>query len=183
MPILDKQSDGDDTYFDKYISISETAKRLGVSERTVYRRIDKGEIKTTELGEKRVVLAESLTDMSQDNALLMQQLEAERDMFRQRVSQLEDELEHEEEKREADSDYWKKRLEEKDKQIEKLQELLAESSHRHDTVVMQLTKIVEYQQQPFWRKLFQRKRLPPPVDEIIMDVESKKRTEGNEPPD
>lgn len=172
MPSLDKESDGHDTYSDKYISISETAKRLGVSERTVYRRIDKGEIKTVELGEKRVVLAEALTDMSQDNALLIQQLEAERDILRQRVSQLENELEHEKEKRQADSDYWKKRLEEKDRQTDNLQEQLGEASHRHDTVVMQMTKIVEYQQQPFWRKLFQRKQLPPPVDETIMDAET-----------
>ncbi len=176
MPSLDKESDGHDTDSDKYISVSEAAKRLGVSERTVYRRIDKDEIKTVELGDKRVVLAESLTDMSQDNALLMQQLEAERDSLRQRVSQLENELEHEKGKHETDNDYWKKRLEEKDKQTENFQEQLSEASHRHDTVVMQLTKVVEYQQQPFWRKLFQRKQLPPP-----MDVDAETRTEGNGP--
>jgi len=60
-------------------------------------------------------------------------------------------------------------LTEKDKQIEKLQEQLAEASHRHDTVVMQMTRLLEYHQQPFWRKLFSRKALPPP--EQIMDME------------
>ncbi len=180
MPIPDKESDGHDTHPDKYISISETAKRLGVSERTVYRRIDKGDIETVELGEKRVVLAESLTDVSQDNTLLIQQLEEERDMLRQRVSQLESALEHEKEKREADSDYWRTRVEEKDKQTEKLQEQLGEAGHRHDTVVMQMTRIVEYQQQPLWRKLFQRKQLPSSMDETIIDAETgrQKETDG-----
>ncbi len=169
MPSSDKESDGNDIDSDKYISISETAKRLGVSERTVYRKIDKGEIKTAELGDKRVVLAESLTGMSQDNALLIQQLEASRDTLRHRVSQLENELEDEKEKREADSDYWKRRLEEKDKQTENLQEQLAEASHRHDTVVMQMSRMLEYERQPFWRRWFKQKALPAPGD--VMDME------------
>ena len=60
-------------------------------------------------------------------------------------------------------------LAEKDKQIGKLQERLPEASHRHDTVVMQMTRLLEYHQESFWRKLFSRKALPPP--EQIMDME------------
>jgi excisionase family DNA binding protein len=182
MPIFDKKSDGNGTYSDKYISISEAAKRLGISERTVYRRIEKGEIETIELGDKRVILADSLTEVSQDNALLIHQLEAENNALRQRMSQLEDELKHEKERHEADSDYWKLRLEEKDKQIDKLQEQVAEASHRHDTVVMQMTKLLEYHQQPFWRKLFQRKQLPSPVEDTTISVKAEQRTERNKPP-
>ena len=76
----------------------------------------------------------------------------------------------------------KAQLQEKDKLIENLQKQLeemrqdaAEASHRHDTVIMQMTKLIEYHQQPFWRKLFSRKALPPKVDnnrkdETPMDV-------------
>ena len=78
----------------------------------------------------------------------------------------------------------KVQLQEKDSQISKLQGQLeqmrndmaemrkntAEASHRHDTVVMQMTRLLEYHQQPFWRKLFSRKALPPP--EQIMDMET-----------
>ncbi|MFC1712716.1 hypothetical protein ACFL6S_03545 [Candidatus Poribacteria bacterium] len=35
------------------------------------------------------------------------------------------------------------------------------------------------QQQPFWRKLFQRKQLPPPVDETVMDAETGGQEEAN----
>ena len=55
-----------------------------------------------------------------------------------------------------------KQLEEKDKQIEKLQEQLAETSHRHDTVVMQITRLLEYHQLPFWKR-WRRKQLPEPT--------------------
>lgn len=65
----------------------------------------------------------------------------------------------------------KVQLEEKDSQIKSLQQQLeemrkdaAEAGHRHDTVVMQMTKLLEYHQQPFWRKLFSRKALPGPLD-------------------
>lgn len=61
-------------------------------------------------------------------------------------------------------------LSEKDRQIESLQRQLeetqkdvAEASHRHDTVVMQMTRLLEYHQQPFWRRLFGRKALSPPM--------------------
>lgn len=65
----------------------------------------------------------------------------------------------------------KEQLQEKDKQIESLQQQLGEASQRHDTVVMQMTRLLEYHQQPFWRRLFSRKALPPPGDETIMDME------------
>ena len=68
-----------------------------------------------------------------------------------------------------------KQIEEKDKQIERLQAQLegkdkqiAEASHRHDTVVMQMTRLVEYHQQPFWRRWRKQKQLP---EATIIDEE------------
>ena len=54
---------------------------------------------------------------------------------------------------------------------EKLQEAIEDASHRHDTLLMQMTKMLEYERQPFWRKLFSRKALPPPADGNVVDME------------
>lgn len=55
-------------------------------------------------------------------------------------------------------------LEEKDKQIAKLQDELSEASQRHDTIVLQLTRqleqsqrLLEYNQEPWYRRWFKRK--------------------------
>ena len=73
-------------------------------------------------------------------------------------------------KLEEQAELLKEQIKQKDKQIENLQKHLDEASHRHDTVVMQMTKLLEYHQQPFWRKLFSRKALPGNVDEKNMDM-------------
>ena len=57
---------------------------------------------------------------------------------------------------------------EKDKQIENLQTQLQDTSQRHDTVVMQIAKMLEYERQPFWRRWFKHKALPAPED--VMDM-------------
>ena len=56
-------------------------------------------------------------------------------------------------------------LEEKDKQIDKLQKQLEDASHRHDTIVLQLTRqmeqsqrLLEYKSEPFYRRWFKKKR-------------------------
>ncbi len=149
-----------------YLSIAETAKMLGVSERTVYRRIDKGEIPTVMIGDKRMILAHNLTPMSGDEIPQIKELEEELDRLRDEVSQLKAELERKERK-----------LDEKDEDLRRKDEQLAEASHRHDTVVMQMTRLLEYHQQPFWRKLFSRKALPPAVDETIMDADTSRQEE------
>lgn len=66
----------------------------------------------------------------------------------------------------------RKKLDEKDEDLRRKDKQIAEASHRHDTVVMQMTKLLEYHQQPFWRKLFSRKALQPRVDETIIDAKS-----------
>jgi hypothetical protein len=56
---------------------------------------------------------------------------------------------------------------------------MADASHRHDTVVMQMTRLVEYHQQPFWRKLFSRKALPSPVEGNVVNMETQEDKEKN----
>ena len=67
------------------------------------------------------------------------------------------------------TEYLKKQIQEKDKQIESLQSQLQDASQRHDTVVMQMSKMLEYERQPFWRRWFTYKALPAPGD--VMDME------------
>lgn len=145
----------------KWVSVSEACVLLSISKSTLYRRINEGEIESKREGKQTMCLID-VSDASQhetndtlNNSLqVIEQLSSENEHLRQQVIQLQENLNG----KEAD-------LRRKDEQI-------AEASHRHDTVVMQMTRIVEYQQQPFWRKLFQRKQLPPPVDETIMDAET-----------
>ncbi len=144
----------------KWVSISEACVLLSISKSTLYRRINEGEIESKRDGKQTMCLID-VSDESQhetsdtlNNPLqVIDQIRSENVHLRQQVTQLQE------------------RLNKKDEDLRRKDEQLAEASHRHDTVVMQMTRIVEYQQQPFWRKLFQRKQLPPPVDETIMDAE------------
>ena len=81
MPNIDKRFDDNVTKSDtsvNYLSIAEAARKLGVSERTVYRRIDKGEIPTAMVGDKRMILAHALTSLSEGEGTRIKALEAER---------------------------------------------------------------------------------------------------------
>lgn len=135
-----------------WLTVAEAGHVLDMAERTLRRHIQEGKIESKLDNGRRMVLVEvAEADMPGDMPALVRQLQQENESLRQQ-------------------------LEEKDKQIEKLQEqleraneALAEASHRHDTVVMQMTRLLEYEQLPFWRKLFSRKALPPP--EQIVDVE------------
>ena len=57
----------------------------------------------------------------------------------------------------------------KDQQTENIQAQLSDASQRHDTVVMQMSKMLEYERQPFWRRWIRQKALPAP--ENVMDME------------
>jgi len=129
----------------KWVTVDEAAAILKISTSTVRRRVENEKIESKLEDGRRLVWVPDDTQMSSKDEQLIAELRIQNEHLR-------------------------KQVEEKDKQIENLQKQLDEASHRHDTVVMQMTRIVEYQQQPFWRKLFQRKQLPPPVDENIMDA-------------
>ena len=144
----------------KWLSTIEACQVLGVSQSTLRRRIDKGEIESKLEDGRRLVLVTTDEDMvtTAPESELTTELRSQVDHLKEQFESLHNQLSG------------------KDKQIEKLQgqleranEALAEASHRHDTVVMQMTRLIEYHQQPFWRRLFSRKALPPP--EQIMDME------------
>ena len=72
--------------------------------------------------------------------------------LRQQVTALEEQV--------ADKDA---QLKEKDADLRRKDEQTAEAGQRHDTVVMQMTRLVEYHQQPFWKR-WRRRELPGPTN-------------------
>jgi len=68
-----------------------------------------------------------------------------------------------------DKERLQQQLTEKDKQLESLQTQVQEASQRHDTVVMQMSKMLEYERLPFWRRWRKQKALPVPG---VMDMEA-----------
>ena len=152
----------------KWVSVSEACILLSISKSTLYRRINEGNIESKREGKLTMCLID-MPDESQyetsdtlNNSLhVVEQLRSENEHLRQQVTQLQE------------------RLDEKDEGLRRKDDQIAEASNRHDILLMQMTKMLEYERQPFWRKLFQRKQLPPPVDETIMDVEMGRREEMN----
>jgi len=132
---------------EEWITVKDAANIRKCSERNIIELIHKGELEAKKDGRRWLILMDTSEITSEEypqNAEMISLLKGQ--------------------------------LQEKDKLIDTLQKQLeemrqdaAEASHRHDTVVMQMTRLLEYHQQPFWRKFFSRKALPPP--EQIMDME------------
>ncbi len=147
------------TTSDKYLTLTEVAAKLNVSERTIRRRIDKGEIGAEKFDGKLMVVADSITELTEmdtyvnrDKTSLIKELQQTVSSLRRQVAALEEQLTD----REA-------QLREKDADLRRKDEQMAEAGQRHDTVVMQMTRLVEYHQQPFWRR-WRRKQLPGPTN-------------------
>ncbi len=128
-----------------WLTITEACDRFGISERTLRRRINEGKVVSKKRGKRRLVLAESLAALSEM---------AEVKVSLQGSSYLAELVEG----LKAD----KERLQ---RQVEDLQTELKESSNRHDTIVLQLTRqldqnqrLLEYHRDPFWRRWFKRER-------------------------
>lgn len=137
----------------EWITVREAAKIRKCTERNIIELIKKSALEAKKDGRRWLILMDTAEMPSEESpqssemiSLLKVQLQGKDDQ----ISQLQ------------------KQLEEKDKQIGKLQEQLAETSLRHDTVVMQMTRLVEYHQQPFWRRWRKQKQLPEPT---IIDEE------------
>ena len=147
------------TTTDKYLTLTEVATKLGVSERTIRRRIDNGDIEAEKFHGKLMVVADSITDIpeldtsiNRDKSSLLKELQQTVSTLRQQVTALEEQV--------ADKDA---QLKEKDADLRRKDEQTAEAGQRHDTVVMQMTRLVEYHQQPFWKR-WRRKELPGPAN-------------------
>jgi len=150
--------------YDKWLTITEACHALGVSRRTIERRIKQGEIESELREGIRYVKLNIGADMSHELSYNLAQLEVENARFKKEIEELRVSVRKLEDK-----------LEGKEEDLRRKDEQMAEAGHRHDTVVMQMTKLLEYHQQPFWRKLFQRKQLPQPVeDTTISEVKAKK---------
>lgn len=149
----------------EWIPVKEAAELLNISRRQVTNRIRQGKLKAKRQGKIWLVHSSLTPEDSEIEEIPETSLKA----VSGKLEELQEMV-----------DFLKEQVDKKDKQISSLQEQLSEASHRHDTVVMQMTRLLEYHQQPFWRRLFSRKALPPPVDETIMDMETgeKKETGG-----
>ncbi len=130
----------------KWVSLNEACEILDISLSTLRRRIDAGEVESKLEDKKRLVSISDEVQVSSKTtqAALTDQLRQENDRLNQQLA-------------------------EKDRQIENLQNQLQDASQRHDTVVMQMSKMLEYERQPFWRRWFKQKALPAPGD--VMDME------------
>ena len=142
----------------KWVSVSDACVILKISKSTLYRRIKDGEIESKREGKLTMCLTD-VPDESQnetsgtpnDTLQAIDHIRSENEHLRQQVAQLQG------------------KLDQKDEDLRQKDEQMAEASHRHDTVVMQMTKMLEYHQQPFWQRWLKIKALPAPGD--VMDME------------
>lgn len=129
----------------KWVSLNEACEILNISLSTLRRRIDAGEFESKLEGKRRLVTISDEVQVSSKmtQAALIDQLRQENGRLNQQLA-------------------------EKDRQINSLQNQITEASQRHDTVIMQISRMLEYERQPFWRRWFKHKALPPP--ENVMDM-------------
>ena len=158
---------------EEWITVTEVSELLKISERQVLNRIYNGQLEAKKDGKKWLINS-SLSEPSEYSVEVPEI--SRRDLKKDDlINHFKEQLEH----LKGQIDQKDQQIAEKDRLIEKVQgqlervnDALAEASHRHDTVVMQMTKLLEYHQQPFWRKLFSRKALPGSIDEKAMDKDS-----------
>lgn len=146
------------------MTIQDAAQRLGKSEATIRRWIKQGKLESTLIDGKYNIEEAALNEYAKSEAYIgngyAQEVLIELEYLRKQNEDLHKQI----------SDQ-KARIEKLELQLDDARSRADEASHRHDTVVMQMTRLLEYHQQPFWKRLLGRKALPPPVDETIMDME------------
>jgi len=120
---------------DKWVTMAAACQTLGISDRTLRRRIEQGKIKSKLENSRRLVLIDSGGHMAANeaDAALIEQLRSEVEYLREELKQTREEL--------------------------------TQSKERSDTIILQLTRqlenqqnLLEYQQSPFWKRWFRRKR-------------------------
>jgi len=194
---------------------------LGISERTLYRRMEKGILKSKLEDGRRLILipddrqvtdnmagmtdTQELDELKADNtrleqeldrlkqqlnaaerkAVLANELSSDKEMLSEQLDNRDEQIVNLQEQLNAaehravladelsrDKERLLEHLANRDNQIVNLQEQLSEAGKRHDTVTLKFTQLLE-NYQPFWRRLFRRKQLPP-VDEVVMDIKNDK---------
>lgn len=145
----ERESVAGDAMAKKWQTVADACHILGVSQRTLYRRIKKGEIESKLESGRRLVLIDdsqvtdsvaSVADMA-DTALL-EQVKSENEHLRDQVTGLQEELKAERERTE-------------------------QGKERSDTIIIQLTRqleqsqrLLEYHQEPWYRRVFRKGRRP-----------------------
>lgn len=135
-----------------WVTVSEAATSLNVSDKTIRRRVKSGSLEGKLEGRRLLVKLDKELDTLTNSV-------SKNEVIADLRAQLED---------------FRGQIREKDRQIENLQVQLQDASQRHDTVVMQMSKMLEYERQPFWRRWVGRKALPAPGD--VMDMETDKES-------
>jgi len=144
-------------------TLAEACQTLGISQRTLYRRIDKGKVESKTENNRRLVLV-SLPDdkpvadnMADSGRLAILQarneaLEQDIEKRNRQIAELE-----------SDNLSLRSQLIERDRQVTELHQVVAVAQN-------QAQQLIERLQTPFWRRWFSRKALPAP--EVVMDMES-----------
>ena len=141
--------DNSDNMAGQWRSMKEACDILGLSRRTIQRRIKSGGLESKLEDGRRFILVTQVgqerqndSDMSQPG--LVQQLQKENERLHQQL-QAKDE-----------------QIAKHDERIERLEQLLAMEKRQNQ-------QLLEYQLQPFWRRWIKRKALPPPGDMVDME--------------
>ena len=135
------------------MNVQDAAKRLKKSEPTIRRWIRDGKLTATMIDGVYDIPESAVNDQAPTDQITDDDQQGQLAAMRAHIQLLE------------------RQLEEKDRQIEYLQTQLGETSHRHDTVVMQMSRLVEFHQQPFWKRWFKQKSLPMPDEDVdVMDA-------------
>ena len=144
------------------MTIAEVAKLIGKSEQSVRRAIKSGKLQATMIDGRYEINEDDIPDSLRDSQPIVTDNQADTQSDSQAIVSENESLKARILELESD----KKRLQQ---QIENLQTQLSDASQRHDTVVMQMSRMLEYERQPFWRRWFKQKVLPAPGD--VMDME------------
>jgi len=154
------------------MTITEAATRIGKHNDTIRRAIQAGKLSATKVNGAWDISEEVLTTYADAQGIAYAALGNEQPSATAYDEVMQLRMQNGDLKQQVE--YLKDQIQEKDKQLEGLQIQLQEASQRHDTVVMQMSKMLEYEQQPFWRKWFKQKALPAPENVVDMGPDAEK---------
>lgn len=125
---------------EEWITVEEATERFSIAKRTLWRRIREGKVVTKKDKGRRLVSAESVAAMviattyaiGGDAGTLAEHLRRENERLWERVEVLEAELKRKDEQAEVDRE-------------------------RFQTIILQQTRLLDDQRQPFWRRWFRRR--------------------------
>lgn len=143
---------------EEWIATSEAAELLGISERQVRNRAASGKLKARRDG-NRWQIHRALSEVKSE--LKGNQSESDSSV---EISESSETIVA---KLESNNEWLRKRVEELERHLGETRKGAEDASQRHDTIVLQLTrrleneqKLLEYHQEPFYRRWFRKKATP-----------------------